>query len=388
MTMVLRGANGDTATEMATVLHQRFDYDRMDAANADVLARLKSYGASAAAGRCPDGMSLDTNRCVSLKPPDRRCPDPAHAEGDVCVATPIVRRPDSLAIANALMMTKEAVVSDAYVKHLEQYYAAEVFRNVELDEVNGWVSDMTKGKIGHIIDRLPAKGIVLVDAVYFKQAWRTPFAAAATRKEDFHVSPKSAIKTATMHQRGYYPVLSRAGFRAIRLPYSIGSLSMVVVLPDTIDGATALAQRLDASELAELFAKLGAEREVYTDLSLPRLSMIFAAELKSKYQRLGMVLPFAEDRSDFSGMTGRPKEQVRVWIDDILHRATLDVTEGGSEAAAATESLVVQVVSTLRQELPLPKPFTVDRPFLIYITDDSTGAILFAGRVSDPSKVN
>jgi len=346
MAMVLSGAKGGTATQMASVLHQGLDRDRMDAANADVLSILKNYGKPAA-----------------------------------------IARPSSLGIANALMLAPGAVTSDAYVKRLKQEYAAEVFHNAGLDEINAWVKRTTQGKIDRILDQPVRKGIVLIDAVYFKQAWRAPFFPRDTENDDFHLSPNSTIKVATMHQRGYFPVVSRPGYRAIRLPYLTGSLSMVVILPDAVEGATALAQQLDSSELAELFVMLRLE-DVYTDLSLPRFKTGFAAKLKSRYQQLGLMRPFDEDRADFSGITGRPREQVRVWIDDIVHRVALEVAEEGVEAAAASATSLVEITSAGRREPSLAEPFTVDRPFLFYVSDDKTGAILFAGRISDPSQTN
>lgn len=384
MAMVSSGAKGDTAVEMASVLHQQLDHDRTDAANAAVLGILKSYSTPVAALTCPDGMSLTANHCVSVKRPDRGCPDIAYSDGNRCVATPINRRSASLRVANALMLTKDAIASDTYVKRLEHDYAAQVFRNARLEQVNGWVGRMTEGKIDHMIDSLPKRGIVLINAIYFNQAWRMPFTRATTTDSDFHLSTNTAIKVATMHQRGYFAMVSRPGFRAIRLPYHAESLSMMVILPDTVDGATALAQRLDASVLTELSVAFRL-RETYADLSLPRFRTGFTTELKSKYQQLGLVRAFDEDRADLSGMTGRPKEEVKTWIDKILHRTTIDVTEVGTEAAAATATSLVEITSA---ERPRPEPFTVDRPFLFYITDDSTGAILFAGRISDPSKAN
>jgi serpin B len=279
------------------------------------------------------------------------------------------------------------VASDAYVKRLQQDYAAQVFRSAELEDVNGWVSRITRGKIDHIVDRPVAEGIVLIDAVYFNQAWRMPFVTELTRNDDFHLSPNSTIKVATMHQRDDFAIVSKPGFRAIRLPYLAESLSMVVILPDAVDGATALAQRLDSSELTELFVFLRVKK-VYTDLSLPRFRTSFASKLKSKYQQLGLVKPFDEDRADFSGITGGPKERIKLWIDDIVHRAALEITENGTEAAAATATSMVHISSAGGRQPSPSVPFTVDRPFLFYITDDNTGAILFAGRVSDPSKTN
>lgn len=383
MAMVLSGAKGDTAIEMASVLHQGLNRDRMDAANANVLDLIKSESAPATAPTCSEteGMSF-ASRCESIEQQDQGPSGQVYTQGKRYVGSPIVRRSANLDIANAVMLTKEAVASDAYIRRMEQNYTAKVFRNARLEEIHGWVKRMTEGKIDSILDRPVGKGIVLVDAIYFKQAWQRPFAVGETKNDDFHLSPTSTIKVATMHQRSYFPVVSRPGFRAIRLPYLTGSLSMVIFLPDAADGVTALAQRLDASEISALFRALRQEKKVNTYLSLPRFKIRFAAKLKNRYQQLGLMQPFEGDRADFSGITDRPKEQVRVWIDDILHRATLEVTESGTEGAAATATSMAEVVMANK-----PQPFTVDRPFLFYINDDRTGVILFAGRISDPGNI-
>jgi serpin B len=115
------------------------------------------------------------------------------------------------------------------------------------------------------------------------------------------------------------------------------------------------------------------------DLALPRFKSTFKANLAPPLQQAGMRLAFDAARADFSGMTGRPATEVRLAIDQIEHRAVIDVYEEGTEAAAAT------AVSMVRTSVPLrAEPFRVDRPFLYYIVDEGTGAILFQGRVVDP----
>jgi serpin B len=91
---------------------------------------------------------------------------------------------------------------------------------------------------------------------------------------------------------------------------------------------------------------------------------------------------FDPNAADLSGMTGRPVAQARLYIGDIVHRAVIDVAEENTEAAAAT---AVVIRPTAVPVLPLtPEPFRVDHPFLFYLVDDTTGAILFEGRIADP----
>jgi serine protease inhibitor len=96
----------------------------------------------------------------------------------------------------------------------------------------------------------------------------------------------------------------------------------------------------------------------------------------------GMVRAFDPKTADFSGMTGRPPSEVPMHIGQIVHRAIIDVMEDGTEAAAAT---AVAMLARVGGATPAkPEVFRVDRPFLFYIVDDATGAILFQGRIVDP----
>jgi serpin B len=84
-------------------------------------------------------------------------------------------------------------------------------------------------------------------------------------------------------------------------------------------------------------------------------------------------------QADFSGMTARPPREAPLALNEVVHRAVIDVTEEGTEAAAATA--ITMMAASAR---PAAESFVVDRPFLFYIVDDATGAILFQGRISDP----
>jgi serpin B len=117
------------------------------------------------------------------------------------------------------------------------------------------------------------------------------------------------------------------------------------------------------------------------DVAMPRFKTSFKAELVKLFQQAGMVRAFDREKADFSGVTGVPPSEVRLRISQILHRATIDVMEDGTEAAAAT-AVEFAVVSAPRPENP--EVFRVDHPFLFYIFDDATGAILFQGRIVDP----
>ena len=89
-----------------------------------------------------------------------------------------------------------------------------------------------------------------------------------------------------------------------------------------------------------------------------------------------MRLAFDWTRADFSAMTERPPAEIPVAISDIKHCALIDVSEEGTEAAGAT-------LVTFHIGGAAPS-FAVDRPFLFFIVDETTGAIVLQGRIVDP----
>jgi serpin B len=384
MAMALAGARGETEREMIAALKQRLSRPEIDAANAAVLSILNGYDKSAAPPTCPPGMRVSERRCEASPGANGRCQFPAKREGELCVAPPTYPPSAKLSVADALMLTRHgSVVAKSYQELLKDKYAAEVFRNATLDDVNGWVGRKTQGKIDRILDRLdPDSAAVLLNAVYFKARWAAVFSKNATRDEPFNLTAAQKVTVPMMRQVGTFSSVARAGYRAVRLPYEVRALGMVIVLPDAVDGLEEISRRLGAADLSQLFAALrSSDASKRVDLALPRFKTSFKAELVKLFQQAGMIRAFDQENADFSGVTGLPPSEVRLKISQILHRAVIDVMEDGTEAAAAT-AIELAVVSAPRPENP--EVFRVDRPFLFYIVDDATGAILFQGRIVDP----
>ena len=120
------------------------------------------------------------------------------------------------------------------------------------------------------------------------------------------------------------------------------------------------------------------------ELALPRFSTSFKAdELAGSFQRRGMWLPFDPSAADFSGISGRPRGERPLYLQRVLHSAMINVTEQGTEAAAATAAEMRLISAPLQPELEL---FRVDKPFQFFIHDSSSGVIFFQGRINDPRK--
>jgi serpin B len=168
----------------------------------------------------------------------------------------------------------------------------------------------------------------------------------------------------------------------VSLPYAGKPLSMVVVLPKKVDGLSAVEKSLDAKKLQEWMGAMGRRQPPKVDLSLPKFTFRAAFELNKQLVAMGMSDAFKDDGSaDFSGMcTG-----TRLYISAVVHQAFIDVGEEGTEAAAATAVDVHEV--TAMPPPPQTEPiiiFKADHPFLFFIQDIDSGAILFVGRMANP----
>jgi serpin B len=335
MALARSGAGGETEAEMARVLRHGLPRAEVDSANGKALATLSRYGRG----------SLFPN------------------SGNA-----------TLVSANAVMLPPHgAPISTDYLARARTSYAAEIFRNADFADVNTWLSRKTEGKIDKIVDRLdPETAAILLNAVYFKAAWFDPFDPARTRAEPFAISPSQTVEVPMMRREGIFPVVTGAGFSAIRIPYQALRLHMVVVLPDHAGGLPELGARLDGAGLTQLLIRLRGDSFAHVELGLPRFRVKFEASLTDHFRALGMTEAFDAARADFSGMTGGSGG---LFIKDVAHAAMIEVTEEGAEAAAATAEAMA---------VGRPQPFHVNRPFLFYVVESTTNAILFQGRIVDP----
>ena len=390
MAMAMSGARGETEREMAGALQQRLERPAMEAANAALRAGLAVYDKSAVPPKCPQGMQAvapagGVARCEAAVRADGPCSYPAAREGHLCVADGSFPPSARLLSANALMLTgRGELVAPEYSALVKDKYGAEIFRDAGLEEVNGWVKRKTEGKIDRIIDKLDrATAAVILNAVYFKARWAAPFYKSATSDDAFNLSAQKKVSVPTMRHHGSYALVSRPLYRALRLPYEVGQLSMIVVLPNEVGGLDAVARGFAADEWSQLAGALHAPEAVKpTELTLPRFKASFDADLVGPFSDAGMSRAFDPKRADFSGMTGRPAGQGSFAIGAIVHRAVIDVMEDGTEAAAAT---AISVVAASAQRPPEElQVFHVDRPFWFAIMDEVSGAVLFQGRISDP----
>ena len=245
--------------------------------------------------------------------------------------------------------------------------------------INQWVEDQTEDKITDLIPAgsLPRDSkLVLTNAVYFKGDWTEPFDEKRTKDEDFHLTATEKVKAPLMHQQDDFRYAAMDRLQVLELAYGDKSLSMVVLLPEKVDGLPELEAKLTHDNLQRWASAL---RPRKVDVYLPKFKTTASFELNDTLKGMGMSSAFDPQRADFSGMTGGKD----LFISKVIHKAFVDVNEEGTEAAAAT-GVIMALKGALVEE---PKPlFRADHPFVFMIRDNRNGTILFLGRLVAPSK--
>ncbi len=287
-----------------------------------------------------------------------------------------------LNIANALWVEKNFSLLETFTDLTGRYYEAALkmvdFKNdteKARRTINAWVEEKTKNKIQELIkpgvlDSLTR--LVLTNAIYFKGSWAHRFKPDRTKEEQFWIETGTAVMSPLMNGQDEFGYLEDETLQALEMPYAGDSLSMVVLLPRTVDGLKGLEDMLTAEELT---ARLDGIRQREVRVCMPKFTMDAEFELAKTLGAMGMPEAFSET-ADFTGMTGGRD----LFISAVVHKAFVEVNEEGTEAAAATG------VAMRLTAAPAPPPlFRADHPFLFLIRHKPSGSILFMGRVVQPT---
>ena len=239
--------------------------------------------------------------------------------------------------------------------------------------VNKWVAEQTADKIRDILapgSVTPAMRFVLANAIYFLAAWEDEFDPAYTGPQAFHALAGGTPSVQMMHATRAFGYAAGEGYQAAALPYKGEKLEMVVLLP-AAGQYEAFENSLTSQRLGQILGTLSDQQLV---LSLPKFAVTSNLDLIPLLKGLGLTAPFSAETADFTGITS----QTGLFVAVAKHRAFVTVDEAGTEAGAAT------VIGGAGTSLP-ENVMVVDRPFIFLIRDRATGAVLFLGRVTDPS---
>ena len=300
-----------------------------------------------------------------------------------------------LALANALWGQDGELVQPEYLDLIARHYQGQMnlvdFRTgAEAARVamNQWVEEKTRQRIRDLVPTgsLDAETrLVLVNAVYFKGRWAVPFSEEDTRDEPFYSEDGDEVQVPLMREQFRMLHMRAEGYQAIDLLYRGGALSMLVVLPDRPDGLRNLEQQLSASMLHQIVEQMYSRQ---VRLFLPRFTFTWGtANLCDPLAALGMPLALTRFQADFSGINGKePPDPESLFMSEVFHQAFVETNERGTEAAAATAISMAPGSAAIRSKPPEIPVFRADHPFLFAIRDRRSGAILFIGRMADPTR--
>ena len=340
LTMAQGGARGETAAEMARVLHLPTSEIAVHSGFADWIETLTSEKSEAG---------------------------------------------PELHIANRLWGQHGFDIRPEYTQLCERHYGAVLetldFRAAEQARatINNWVAEQTRDSIRNL---LPTGVInirttlILTNAIYFLGDWSNPFPEAETHAEPFHLLDGTTHSVPLMHQTACFAYAENDLVQALLLPYAGEKLAMLVLLPRAILGLPELESSLTGAEL-ERWVRHAVRRPVHT--YFPRFTLDASFDLGATLAEMGMPQAFDKDTADFGGIS----EQQPLWISHVVHRAFVEIDEEGTEAAGAT-AVVMERASAGADRPKRPPIFRADHPFVFAIIDRQTRGVLFLGRLVNP----
>ena len=290
----------------------------------------------------------------------------------------------TLNIANSIWMLEDFKFSEAFVATVKNDYQAEAKKldfadPKSADVINKWVNDKTRGTIDQIVTPpIDSQTIMfLINAVYFKGSWTSPFETELTSEQAFNLVDGQTVTVPTMYQSGSFDYLKSSGFQALRLPYGEDEqMAMVLFLPDQNTSLSEFQNQLNQDNWSNWQAHFEAKAGT---VMLPKFTMEYEKSLNQVLAELGMGIAFEPGKADFSGLAAAAADDI--YISNVKHKTFIEVDETGTEAAAVTS---VEVGTTSMPAYDFELNF--DRPFFYAIEDSETGAIVFMGAVLDPSK--
>lgn len=287
-----------------------------------------------------------------------------------------------LVVANRIFADRSIQVTQKYAATVNSYYNASVqpvdFQQAQqaAQEINQWVAAGSQGQIQQLVtpDTVRDTIVMLANTVYFKGLWKEVFPNSATINQPFMKADGRSVVVPFMKQHSdhYYTVSKRLKAEALRLPYADGQFAMVLLLPFENSNLNEMLSALSADAIHEILTTMD---EVEVQVELPRFRIEYKTSLKPVLQQLGINRIFQDD-AELGGIARGGPTSVKV--SDLFQKSVIEVDEKGSTASAASGSTLVFTIATE------PENFVANRPFLFFIEEESTGTVLFVGKVEEP----
>jgi serpin B len=337
LSMALAGARGQTAAEIQSVLHIRYG-PPYDAEFGALLADLTKAGNTG-------GNELHT--------------------------------------ANGLWVQKGFAIQPAFENALTNNYRAlltplDFIANPEAarSQINRWTEERTKEKIKNLLPpgSLDAKTrLVLTSAIYFYGKWQDPFLTSQTQPAPFTLPTGATTQANFMNQTAHFGYTETPSAQILEMGYAGTGIAFDVLLPKTLNSLPDLEKSLTLENLTGWLGNLTTRN---AQVSLPKFRAESQFSLRKELSTMGMPTTFT-DKADFSGIDSKRG----LAISDVFHKAFVDVSEEGTEAAAATGMTMRTTAMRMPEQAVV---FRADHPFIFLIRDTHTGVVLFIGRLMNP----
>ena len=360
LTMTYAGAQGETATQMATALH-------LGSGAATIFSGQNALS-QALAQRGMQALTADQGKAG----PGGTAPSPDDY---------------ALQVVNSVWGEQTYPWATPFLDILAQDYGTGVYLEDFVNgydaarlAINGWVTDQTSGKITNLLSPGSLDSttrMVLVNAIHLKLPWANPFEVAGSQPSSFTRADGSVVMPTFMNGTLTVPYTDDGQAQVVALPLAGQDLYVVVALPH--------------GDLASYEATLSAgsaalsvpSNEALVALSLPKVSFTSPSfSLTDTLKSMGMTDAFDPNAADLGGLTADAR---KLHIADVLQETEIGMQETGVEAAAAT-AVIVAGMDAVAGPPPMPTPVVVDRPYVVSIVDAPTGAVLFLGHIVDPTQ--
>ncbi|KAM9294389.1 protein Z-dependent protease inhibitor [Gastrophryne carolinensis] len=234
------------------------------------------------------------------------------------------------------------------------------------------IREKTRGRISELQDNIdPQTKLLLLDFIFFKGKWQVPFKPESTNTDTFFINKYTSVRVPMMykHEKVASMFDKSLSCTVLKLPYR-GGAHMLVVMPEKEGDFDALEDGLSSNTVAAWLDKMKTRK---TDIFLPKFQLDQKYKLKTSLEELGIKDIFT-GRANFTGMT----EDRNLLLSEVTQRAAIEVDEFGTEATAVTGAEIIAY--------SLPHTIRINHPFLFMIFDEKFKALLFIGRVTNPTK--
>ncbi|NXA35398.1 PEDF factor, partial [Eudromia elegans] len=288
--------------------------------------------------------------------------------------------------ASRIILEKKLRMKAGFHSQLEKSYKMRLRTlsgnsQLDLQEINNWVRQQTKGRIMRFMKEMPSDvSILLAGAAYFKDplfgfligTWGTKFDTKKTALKDFHLDEDRTVKVSMMSDP---KAILRYGFdselncKIAQLPLT-GGVSAMFFLPTKVtQNMTLIEESLTSEFVHDVDKEL---KTVHAVLSLPKLRMNYEEALGNTLKETRLQSLFTTP--DFTKISSKP-----IKLSHVQHKAILELSEDGARSTPNPGANAAR--------LTFPIEYHVDRPFILVLRDDTTGTLLFIGKILDPRSI-